>query len=318
MQKYCSRQAFLGLFAICLSVAALPIQANAQVVEQVINDWQKKAARTDGVLYKLEGTVTFTKGHFSRAFSDLVPAAVPVPLEDYTDKIKTNWHIDLNKNWYRKEIWTPIFYTGKLIFYPRYEVTCFDGEDYVRFTPRKENTSAAHTPSAKQPDVMFIPNRQGAHNFFPADYPILFAHGIVPYGPISLENMRASVKPAILNYDRKEKKDGRLYHVLKTQARGNAFQIVEEIWVDPERESAIGHWKRWVKGRLSNSLSIEYVDRKGVWLPREWSSWMYDDVGGQVGLYHHIVVKEAVLNPVLKQADFRIKLRCDMVVSDNR
>jgi hypothetical protein len=212
-----------------------------------------------------------------------------------------------------------MFYAGKkLIFYPRYEVTCFDGKDYVSYTPRKENTSAAYTPSANQPDVTFRPNRQGGHNFLPDDRPILFAHGIVPYDPITLENLRASVKPAMLNYDRKEKKDGRLYHVLKTQARGNTNQIVDEVWVDPERESAIGYWKSWVNGNLSNSLSIEYVDRKGVWLPREWSSSIYDE-GGQVGRYHHHVVKEAVVNSVLKQADFRIPIKPDvLIVSDVR
>lgn len=294
------------------------MQANAQEVEQAIKDWQKKAARTESVHYQLEGKVTITQGHISRAFPGFVPEAVPVPVENYTDKTKTNWHIDLSKNWYRKEVWTPMFYAGKkLIFYPSYEVTCFDGEDYVSYRPRKENTSAAYTPSANQPDLTFRPNRLGAHSISPDDYPILFAHGIVPFEPISLENLRASVKPAVLNYDRKEKKDGRLYHVLKTQARGKPHPRVDEIWVDPERESAIGHWKRWANGSLTTSLSIEYVDRKGVWLPREWSFSLYDE-NGQLGRYHHHVVKEAVVNPVLKQADFRIKLRCDMIVSDVR
>ncbi len=316
-RKSRSRQALLSLFAICLSMAALPMQAKAQVVEQVIKDWQKKAERTESVRYQLEGKVTFTKGHYSRTFSDLLPAAVPVPLEDYTDKTKINWHIDLNKNWFRKEIGKPMFYTGKLVFYPRYEVACFDGTDCVRYTPRKENTSAAFTPSAKDPDVTFLPNRQGAFNFLPEDYPILFAHGIVPYEPITLENLRASIKPSALCYVDKEKKDGRLYHVFKTPARGMGGKFVYEIWVDPERESAISLWKEWRIGVLSATLSVEYIERKGVWLPKEWKYSSYDE-GGQLGRYHHQVVKETVLNPVLKQADFRIEIKRGMIVSDVR
>jgi hypothetical protein len=72
-----------------------------------------------------------------------------------------------------------------------------------------------------------------------------------------------------------------------------------------------------LNGKLSNSLSIEYLQRKGVWLPTEWSSSLYDD-GGQLGLHHHQVVKEVVVNPLLKQADFRIKVQPGMIVSDLR
>ena len=316
-RKSCSAQALLGLYAICLSMAAMPMQANAQVVEQVIKDWQKKAKRTDGVIYQLEGKIIFAKGHMSRTFSDLLPAEVPVPSEDYTDQTKTNWHIHLDKNWIRKEIWKPMFYTGKLVFYPRYEVGCFDGKDCVSYTPRKENTSAAYTPSAKQPDLTFRLNRSAAFNFLVEDYPILFAHGIVPYEPITLENLRASIKPSVLGYVGKEKKDGRHYHVFKTPARGKMAQLVNEIWVDPERESAIAFMKQWNRGNLSSILSIEYMERKGVWLPKEWKTLSYDE-GGQLGRHHHQTVKEAVLNPPLKQADFRIEIKPGMIVSDAR
>lgn len=314
-----SRYSNKAVAIVCLLCSTTAATAQT-AVEKVLLDWERRSQRASSFYYEIDGYVTFTKGHITRTIKELLPPNAPaeVPADNVSAETKIYWTIDLDKNWVRKERWAPIFHTGSFVFESRYELCVYDGSQYKSYKPREKNTSPTHSLSPTQPDLVERTLKADSGLFFPVDFPMFFAHGIVaiPGARTNLEKIRSSRIASEFQDAGVGIKDGRRCVILRTLPKGQN-PIVEEIWADPDRESAIVFWKRTSRGKTSQQSSIEYEVRDGAWLPKEWTNSLFDP-DEQLGKRETLTVRKLVLNPRISISDFQVIEKSGMVVLDKK
>jgi hypothetical protein len=269
------KRRYIILGAIITAGVACASGAGDDVVEKMKRDFDARYKRFGRVRYQLEGTGSTTKG----TVSALMAYKDPMPAADTSWPEQVLWVVDFANARFRKEARGYIFHLEKGVLANCGQFEVFDGKRQATFDPRELNTSLVKTPGPMQPDV-YLQNQTNTRGFFLyCDYPILFAHGIVPSrsGQVNLLALRDDDRWNWFVHTGDATIDGRTCAILRYRNPNDPGTVFDEYWVDLEKTSAVIRWKSYYSESSSptQQLEVDYQRSDHGWLPDRWTATAY-------------------------------------------
>ena len=289
------------------------------VLDQIWKDWQTRYKDHQTVRYEMHGEVLKPRGGISKdaAHEEYFPkgASGPIPPEDYKYKTRSAILLDLKKGRARREVDQKIYYTSAMCFVPQWEWDLFDGEKYQLYRPREKNEADYFESYKYEPDLQLYGTKMLARFFAVPNFPVLFAHGIVPthLHPALPENMgkRRDLKEFTVQ--------GRGYIgdrecvILETRHSDN-FPV--QYWVDMARKSAIARVS-WLQGsRETTRLDINYQKINNDWYPKDWIWSGIQSKKGESPPWERVSVDSIEFDKPVSDNQFSMDLREGMTVCD--
>jgi hypothetical protein len=243
--------------------------ADDEILARIKGDFDARYARFGRVRYEIEGSSTATKG----TVSALMGYKDPMPAQDVSWPERRLYVADFASARFRKEERGYVFALEKGVLTNVGQFNVFDGKRHATFDPRELNTSPVRKPGPMQPDV-YLENRKEAWSVFGCpDYPILFAHGIVPptSGKVDLLALRDDACWRWITQTGTGEIGGRNCVILHYRNPNDLGRVYNEYWVDLERESAVVRWTSYSSGIGARpTLEIQYRQTEHGWLPERW------------------------------------------------
>lgn len=302
---------YLGaLLSLGLSLA-LPrpaaAQANDPRLEKIFQDWARRQQAVRSIRYRVEGEEVYPKGSQNEIL--LKPSKNPFPSQDITCALKRTLLIDFSTGRYRLDL-DEESYTFNTTGGPGNRTqgagtTLFDGSVVKHVTQRDPKNRPAGDQSSRNPDMTVEEGDLKNEAFMSSYWPFFVGHGII-------SNMYHEIAPGTLM----DKPDIELFYihgqgvhqgrpclvVRSHPQRQNA--TIDELWVDPARESAIlRQLQASSDGRPLTESDIQYQQTSHGWLPR---SWIYTlrSGGRKITRQERLRVVELELDCAASNADF--------------
>jgi hypothetical protein len=319
----CYRIAIVFLTACVGASADLAAQqpADAEVVKQVLDAWQKRRQAMKSVFYRVEGTEIYAKGSMTEDH----PIAHPrvrkeFPSEDLSLPAKKEYTFEFQSGKVRKERRIQVLNAPLGEFAPYVEISFFDGKKVTVYHPRDDNTSDVYTPSVMQPELIL--HKGGTTHLLEQDaYPVLLAHGY----PI-LYNQSADVAGF---FDRPIESSRFYYHergviedrrcvIVRTVPEAGKLGIFDEFWVDLKRDGAVLRWQASKRGVPYIRYDIRYRQVDGNWLPASWEFDLFPTRNGRPEFRRgeRLKVIDVQVNPTISATTFVAPKKHGMVVTD--
>ena len=302
------------------SAAAAP--ADDEILAEIHAGWERRRAAIQAVEVLMEGTATRPTGSVSLdAPKFMTPPEIhdkPFPHEDYTYPVKVRLLVDFETNRIRTDRHDQIFYMDALQFRPTHEIWMYDGEHVQQLSPREGNTGMGYVPSDYQPELTYgKPPETSLYLTF--DYEAVFlACGRLPVGSrASFDRFTQPEEPKAIEVHGRESYGGRDCILVRTASADFAKELVNEYWVDVERDAAVLRARLHRFGRLGEEMEIEYEAGDAGWMPvRIVSSSFGVSDPPRVKLSEELRVTSLVVDPPLDDAEFHVETEPGMIVRD--
>ncbi len=287
------------------------------VLEKIVADWKARQDRMQSVRYHVTGDFILPKGQGRGDNGE--PLGADIPPHDVSSPEDWIVLLDFRTNRHRIENRWQGYNAKRNVFSPHEFITAFDGKEVRAADPREANTSANSQPSPNAPDVTITTGNLQKTGLSTDLTPLFLGHGVVFAGgasPLWAGHLKTQPDLDEFSVGGEAVQEGRKCVVLRTEPThtGNG-PLNYEMWVDPERESAVVHYAIVVDGKDSSAFDIDYQQTPQGWLPANWKHVLHD--GSKQGGILNMVrmrVAEFTADPPVADADFHIEARPGMRV----
>jgi hypothetical protein len=316
--------AIISLFLARISLAEAQGENPQQAVERILADWKARQDRIQSIQVEVSGTNFYPKGRWDedsaedQTGKELLAKLGHIPQQDTRNPVRSQFSLQLDSNWARKELEWMIMYRAVGQFAFEHTTHLYNGEQIKVYKPREKNTTDAHTPAKAQPDL-WMQTASYSNKFFAIeDSPVFWGCGIVPLNGAEPKQLKIPIDPR--NYQFKGFGDlqGRRCVVLRSPNLMQNAEKWSEFWIDPKSESAIVRSQLYIQGKLSYQIDADWQLFEGGWFPKAWkySYYFNSDKGSRLSTSFDLSVGRVVFNPQLVASDFDVKLKPKMVVYD--
>jgi len=291
-------------------------------MDRVIADILHRQRAMARVRYTLSGEVLTPQGRLSRLAGDLLPRDVKgdVPASDHVAGIERVVTIDFADNRLRKDTSAEDFFTSpeRMYFYPTFKSERFDGSRVVLVTPRKDNTSRAHTPPEFQPDLSLQKLSYLGLMLQFSDEPLFLAHGRFPRvgtGGGSFTRLQAAPDPQLLHWHGTGNADGAECVVVRTRPTGPSERSFYEYWLRLDRSSAVSRIRVFVDDQELRRCDINQEQSPVGWFPKTFVCTELNQ-DGSLAMKETWRVSGMIPDPPVDVGDFRAELAPGLIVYD--
>jgi hypothetical protein len=317
--KAAATSTLLAVVLLCATGGASTADDGATaLLNAIIADWNRRQAIAATIIYDADGEMLVTRGRFNDQYSLPFNGQENIPDRDSHFATRVRWVMDLQKNFLRKEFDGHIFDLDKVLFIPRSEIQVFDGAKLLVHQPRAANTSRDHTPSQFQPDVEIREKGDWGRPVFTLfDYPIFFAHGIIPRprSNVRPDKLRISMAASDWRVSGKAIHGGRECVILRSAATPDQFNSYVECWIDVERMAAVARFFFYTSNNLWAQVDTDYHLTSQGWMPKNWKSTYYATDGtSKILTTDEAKTVRFTVNPAIDPGEFQIRLTPEMIV----
>lgn len=287
-----------------------------QLLDATVLDWQGRREVAKQISYSLEVHTVVPAGHYTR----VLDLGCEMPSNTYEFRQSVDLLVDFQEGWSKRrsvgETFLFLMESECGRFIPQHSVELFDGENYQNFQPKEGNTSSDWVPAKYDPELRNRGSQTHAMFFQPKDYPVFFAHGLVPSGGLMIgpEVYRSEIDPTIFDEVSEVEEKGRRYVVLSTVPLFAGGKGEYEMWVDPDRESAVIKWTTYVSSRITLTMDIRHEQMKRGWFPASWTIATFD--APEHPVLEEVRVKELEFEEGFERQQFRVIPKPGMIVYD--
>ncbi len=238
--------------------------------------------------------------------------------------------LDLENNRISKDMYDPLFSPVTGTFVTTHEIQKFDGKLNKVFLPLEDNENLINRGDLNPEAWLGTQEKGSAVHFEPDDLPVFLAHGLIRIhakdnligqwwaGPRS-HSLRLPVDGAGLTVHGQAVFNERTCLILRTVKEQDApAGTFEEYWVHPEWESAVLVVVYYVRGKVYQTITIDYQLTPHGPLPKRWVRTYSNEYipGAPASLEKSctIEVQECVVNADLSPEDFEIATKPGMIV----
>ena len=317
----------------CLSLVfslALPwpvaAQSNDPRLEKIFQDWERRREAVRSVRYTVEGQQVYPKGSQNevlKAFQK--PSKDPFPPREITCEQKWTLLIDFSNGRYRLDADDEECNLNNATDGPGQRprnvgTALFDGSVVKHFhPPRDPKMKTTGDPSSKDPDLI-IDEGDLKNQAFMADYwPFFVGHGIIStmYHEIAPKTMLDKPDIELFFIHGQGVHQGRACLVVRSHPQ-RRDATVDELWVDPARDSAIVRQLQvHSDGNPFTESDIQYQQTPKGWLPKSWVFNLYTS-GKKIVRQERMRVTELDLDCAVTDADFTVEERPGMLIVRNK
>ncbi len=284
-------------------------------VKAVFDQWDKRTHAAESVYYKLSGNRIYFAGmeYGPGEKSVLAPEAkigpAGFPEEDTEVPLELEWLIDFRTGRFSRRESTKILAEPLMKYVPRTEVTTYDGESVVSWTPKEDTPE--YQRGKLSPDINLWTSKDvGIFITNSYDLPILFAHGYKTLKshdftehPLSLQKgIRMNGESVIA---------GNRCHVLSWT---NKAQVNFHVDARPEYLGAIRQYEFQYNGKTQSLSEIEWQQTEQFVHPINWEI-VSSNQNGKPVWKTSLAVQEFKYNPEVQDEDFIIPIRPEMIVN---
>jgi hypothetical protein len=300
-----------SLIGLAFIAADNPLQNDEAMLNQVLNDWRARQQQSKTIRYKIEGEINWPKDRLDNAF---VPGVeLKKPSRDHTGPVRLELAFDFEKGLARKEKTSDLpFRDG---YFSRHEIRVYEGNRAMVYRAKSEKEKEELQLEREDHTRTLGAFLEGS------DYPVLFAHGMIPNANahIDAKQARLPITRNMFWFVGKTIHENRPCFAIGTNASippraKNAHEFV----VDPSQDSSIVKWT--ISTANMNSVlvlyqaEIHYQQTKHGWLPKDWTATSYLNNG--INYSEKLKVKDFEINASLEAKTFQIALRPGLSVYD--
>jgi hypothetical protein len=281
-------------------------------LDKILADWQQRRERIKTIRYRTSGKHIRPKGSFTDPYTGK-PLGQDAPPHDITWPKSITLLLDFTTNRHRLEEDEQPYGLTQGEFLPRrVTTTVFASKELWTSLLRPAGAPA----NSKSPDVYVVSGNMRGQAFRSVYWPFFLGHGIVALttqqhilpgrlaGPLEEDIYHVHGEGVFAN---------RPCLVLRTGTWEYGTTGFDELWVDPERESAVLRQVAYVNDKVSMDIQIDYQETRGGWLPHSWTiSDAYGD--GRVFSIDQMQVDELAIDPAVTDADFHVDVKADQIV----
>jgi hypothetical protein len=319
------KTAFYRIFSVCLAglclffpaLSSLRAQPNAEQVERVFRDWQKRQERMQRIRYVVRGECIRPKGSYTDEMGR--PLVPPQPPRDIAEKQDTVFLLDISGQRFRMERDHQTYWDRDKKLVPCLATTVFDSQSSYTAIPREENASAGYIREPSEADVTISKNDAGYRPLKAVNAywlsPLLIAHGIVPQlaaapsfvDKLDIDDFIAQGQAVY---------DGKPCLVLRTfPTPAGTAKCFDEYWVDLTRDSAVLRHSQYINDKLLTDAEIVYQQTSRGWLPQRWVGTTRDYTKGNIINLTRLNVQEFNIDPLVSDRDFQVDIKPGMLIS---
>ncbi len=305
--------AFASLITFAFVTAGDPTESDDAILNKVLADWRTRQNETKTIRYLIEGEIFWPKDRLDNV---AVPGIeLKKPTKDFTGPVNLELAFDFDKGLARKERTSHYPMQGE--YFSRHEVRVFDGQ----------RSNVYRTKSEKETELLYLARHD--HTRTPgaflegSDYPVLFAHGIIPNANahIDAKQPRLPISRNLFWLVGKTIYEKRECLVIGTNKsippRAN---FAHEFVVDPSQGNSIVKWTMSCSDinagvlRVLYQVDIRYQQTKHGWLPKDWIANNF--LQNNLNYSEKLKVIEFDVNSAFDAKTFQIELRPGMPVYD--
>jgi hypothetical protein len=318
MSRYKSSKPVLCLFLTVAVFDVVSIFAQGPDLEKVLIDWRVRQEKSTSAHYQMKGARTIPKGQISKGMDPEFPEGQIIPSTDITLQIQRKFVLDFDNHRLVQEKRYFIFRNDELKFVPWYSLSLFDGDVLREFEPTEKLTSPDYSPDPLRVEVRKIKVNVNDLLLDREQFPIFFAHGLVPSGSqasLILKKENFPITHDQFFVDRTQLLGDIPCIIVKSKVAENGIQF--EYWVDPSRKSAI--IKSIIYRNLKPLIQIENIEHKMTewgWVPETWVCNYVVDSGREIESSEKLVVTAVSINQSFSKSDFQGQYSQGMIVQD--
>jgi len=285
-------------------------------LQRIFDDWQKRQTRMKSVRYEVRGTRVQARGSAADDVTGkpLVPAT---PAHDISCPMSYTCLLDFEAGRYRLEEDFGAYELGKNALSRSVAIRTFDGKTMGEVFPREANGRSPSRPDPSTPDATVTTGNVNVAAFGVEYYPLFFAHGIVPTATTPVipgPRMRIKPDPEMFYIQGRGRYQDRDCLVVRTHPLRRSKSQMDELWIDPARDSAVLRYIEYVNDLAWTDLEVAYQSTPSGWLPSGWTE--TTRVAKNRTLHvDHLQVAGITPEPAFEQSVFRVDIEPGMIIS---
>ncbi len=284
-------------------------------VKAVFDQWDKRTHAAESVYYKLSGNrihfagMEYGPGEKSVLAPEAKIGPAGFPEEDTEVPLELEWLIDFRTGRFRRRMSTKILAEPLMKYVPYTEVTTYDGESVVSWTPREDTPE--YQRGILSADInLWTSSDVGIFMTNDYDLPILYAHGYESIRSHDLTEHPLSRQKGI-RLNGESVIAGHRCHVL---TRTNKAQVNFHVDARPEYLGAIRQYEFQYNGKTQALSEIEWQQTDEFVHPVNWET-VASNQNGKPVWKTSLTVQEFKYNPEVQDEDFIIPIRPEMIVN---
>ena len=302
----------LAIVIASMSMFSRPVACQDHV-SRAWDLWQKRNQSMTGIAYEAKGKAGVTKG----AWTDMLGAAGPIPLNDHISDVSLAVSIDLANRRSAKHATQILYSTKSKQVEQQHYVNLYDGVVFQTFVPRDFSYRLGAAIDKYSPDIR-VKQASSLDTFFdPNDLPILMSLAIMPKNtryPSPLDFKLAADKNDFV-FTSNATVDGREHTILRTQPASSGGNVFCEYWVDLDRQGVVSRHVLFANDTPKFQCDIKYVEQEGLWLVDEWKCVTLQSQA--IERWQEFKVHSRTINPTFSLADFHVEPVAGQIVQND-
>lgn len=260
-------RALVGVLGITLCATGF-VQGQPPVgekqIQSIFDDWKARLSRCKSVRYTLKGSGG------EKGTPPLPTGVTPVPTPKAPDVFPFDYVvvIDFIAKRYRIERTELVASTSRKTWLPATGVGIWNGKEIQTLAPRLPEDRRPNKPDA------YITHGNLRHSYIePELWPVFAAHGIVGTGmtPLKPDRLPVTYEADEFSLRGSVRHDGRNCLLVRTEPPSASITLVDELWVDSGRQSAVVRHTDFSGKSPRYRFDIGYQQTPHGWLPQRWT-----------------------------------------------